>query len=208
MSNHPTKWFSWRPDRGTPDRTHASDLAWVLAHTSSVTLDDGTAVVVRPILPDDKHHVASLFKQMSSQSRYLRYHHAKLRLTRRDLRYLTEVDYFDHFALIAFTVGESGPSAVGVARYIRFAPASDHAELVLEVIDGHQGRGLGTSLVRLLTQTALEQGVRFFVAYVAPANARVIRWGEEQGGIFTRENGVMRLELSLLGTGSKGSPGP
>ena len=61
--------------------------------------------------------MASLFKQMSSQSRYLRYHHAKLRLTR-----VTpiphRVDYFDHFALIAFTVGESGPSAVGVARYI------------------------------------------------------------------------------------------
>ena len=167
-------------------------------------------MVVRPILPDDKHHVASLFKQMSSQSRYLRYHHAKVRLTRRDLRYLTEIDHRDHFALIAFTVRENqGPlPSVSLATSDSRRPLSDHAELVLEVIDGHQGRGLGTSLVRLLTQTALEQGVRFFVAYVAPADARVIRWGEEQGGIFTRENGVMRLELSLLGTGSKGSPGP
>jgi RimJ/RimL family protein N-acetyltransferase len=140
---------------------------------------------------------------MSAESRRLRFHHAKARLTRRELRYLTEIDYEDHFAWCAFIVDDTGTSAIGVARYIRVAPMSDHAEVAIEIVDRYQRRGLGTTLLDLLGQTALEHGVTSFIAYVEPVNGSVIRWAQKAGASFVGESGVLRLELSLPAAGSK-----
>jgi RimJ/RimL family protein N-acetyltransferase len=178
------------------------DPIWVLAHTGSRTLPDGTEVVVRPILPQDKPHLVSILRRMSAESRRLRFHHAKARLTRRELRYLTEIDYEDHFAWCAFIVDDIGTSAIGVARYIRVVPMSDHAEVAFEIVDQYQSRGLGTTLIDLLAETALEHGITSFIAYVEPVNASVIRWAKKAGGSFVRESGVLRLELSLLAAGA------
>lgn len=152
-------------------RTHVCvgpDPTWVLAHTISRTLPDGTQVVFRPIVPQDKQHLVTVLRRMSAESRYLRFHHAKARLNRRELRYLTEIDYEDHFAWCAFIVDDSGTSAIGVARCIRVAPLSDHVEAAIEIVDEYQSRGLGTILIDLLAQTALEHGVTSFIAFVAP----------------------------------------
>lgn len=178
------------------------DPIWVLAHTGSRTLPDGTEVVVRPILPQDKPHLVSILRRMSAESRRLRFHHAKARLTRRELRYLTEIDYEDHFAWCAFIEDGNETFSIGVARYIRVAPMSDHAEVAVAVVDHFQSRGLGTTLMDLLAQTALEHGVTAFIAYVEPVNESVIRWAQNAGGSFARESGVLCLELSLLAAAS------
>ncbi len=146
----------------------------------------------------------SLLRRMSAESRYLRFHHAKTRLTKRELRYLTEIDYEDHFAWCAFIVDDSGASAIGAARYIRVAPMSDHAEVAIEIVDQYQSRGLGTTLLDLLAETALEHGVTSFIAYVVPINGSVIRWAQKAGGSFVGESGVLRMELSLLKARSMG----
>ncbi len=195
MTNHPNPWFQGRTERGTRQNALAPDPAWVLAHTSKVELDDRTEVMVRPILPGDKHHLVSLLKRMSLESRHLRFHHVKHRFSKAELRYLTELDYHDHFALVAFVAGESGPFAVGVARYIRVAPMSDHAEVAATVVDQYQGRGLGKTLLDLVMRAALEHGVAIFVGYVEPANVRVISWVRRAGGTFVGESGVLRFEL-------------
>ena len=201
-----------RPDRsrrrlrerhGQAQAAVGPDLTWVLEHTWSRTLPDGTEVVFRPILPQDKRYLVSILRRMSAESRRLRFHHAKARLTRRELRYLTEIDYEDHFAWCAFMVDDTGTSAIGVARYIRVAPMSDHAEVAIEIVDQYQSRGLGTILIDLLAQTAVEHGVTSFVAYVEPVNASVIRWAQKAGGSFVGETGVLRLELSLPAAGSR-----
>lgn len=147
--------------------------------------------------------MVSVLRRMSAESRRLRFHHAKARLTRRELRYLTEIDYEDHFAWCAFIVDETGTSAIGVARYIRVAPMSDHAEVAIEIVDRYQSRGLGTTLIDLLGQTALEHGVTSFIAYVEPVNGSVIRWAQKAGASFVGESGVLRLELSLSAAGSE-----
>jgi RimJ/RimL family protein N-acetyltransferase len=108
----------------------------------------------------------------------------------------------DHFAWCAFIVDDSGTSAIGVARYIRVAPMSDHAEVAIEIVDQYQSQGLGTILIDLLAQMALEQGVTSCIAYVAPANGSVIRWAQKSGGSFVRESGVLRVEVSLYAAGS------
>ena len=200
-----------RPDRlsrhwweryGRGEAASGPDPTWVLEHTTSRTLPDGTDVVLRPILPQDKPYLVSILRRMSAESRCLRFHHAKARLTRGELRYLTEIDYQDHFAWCAFIVDDSGTFAIGIARYIRVAPMSDHAEVAIEIVDQYQSRGVGTALIDFLAQTALEHGITSFIAYVEPVNASVIRWAQKAGGSFVRESGVLRVEVSLPAAGS------
>jgi len=192
----------WWERHGRDQAASGPDPTWVLAHTRSRTLPDGTDVILRPILPQDKPYLVSILRRMSAASRRLRFHHAKARLTRGELRYLTEIDYQDHFAWCGFIVDDSGTFAIGVARYIRVAPMSDHAEVAIEIADQYQSRGVGSALIDLLAQTALEHGITSFIAYVEPVNASAIRWVQKAGGCFVGESGVLRVEVSLHAAGS------
>jgi RimJ/RimL family protein N-acetyltransferase len=94
---------------------------------------------------------------------------------------LTEVDYHDQFAWVAFTADQAGIWLVGAARYFRLSPSSDKAEAAVAVIDDYQGRGLGTMLLAMLARTAREHDIRSFIAYVQPVNSRVIRLARKAG---------------------------
>jgi hypothetical protein len=80
----------WWERHGRNTAAPGPDPTWVLAHTRSRTLPDGTDVVLRPILPQDKPYLVSILRRMSAESRRLRFHHAKTRLTRGELRYLSD----------------------------------------------------------------------------------------------------------------------
>lgn len=182
--------FDSAPD-GVPDP------GWVRSHTKFVTLRDGTSALIRPILPEDKRLLSMGLQRLSPESRYLRFHYSLSRLNEDELRHLTEIDYHDHFAWTAFVTDETETTMIGVARYIRMARSSDQAEAAVAVIDDYQGRGLGTILLALLAHTAREHGIRSFIAYVQPVNARVIRLARRAGGVFSHEDGILRLDVPL-----------
>lgn len=177
--------------RGEPDP------GWVRSHTKTVALREGTSVLIRPIVPEDKQLLDMGFQRLSPESRYLRFQYTISRLNEDELRHLTEIDYHDHFAWAALAMNEPETSIIGVARYIRMAPSSDQAEAAVAVVDDYQGRGLGSILLALLAQTAREHGIRFFIAFVQPVNARVIRLARRAGAVFSHEDGTLRLEVPL-----------
>ena len=80
-------------------------------------------------------------------------------------RTLTDVDGDRHVAWVALVDGEP----VGICRYVR--TALDVAELAFEVVDAHQGRGIGAALVDAVTTVARDNGIRWFEATVEPGNA-------------------------------------
>src|ERR1700736_6701242 len=88
-------------------------------------LNDGTRVHFRPIRPDDKESLRRGIEAMSPESRYRRFFSPIDHLTDEQLTYLTEIDYQDHFAWIAFLPDIEGSPGVGVARWIR---APEHPE--------------------------------------------------------------------------------
>lgn len=173
------------------------DPAWVTAHSTEVTLDDGARVLVRPILPEDKQRLAAGLERLSPESRYLRFHHGVAHLGEDELRYLTVIDYDDHFAWGAEAEDDPSRPGIGVARYIREKPGSDRAEAAVVVADEYQGRGLGKLLLAKLVETAWEHGIRTFVAYVAPANSKVMRMVRDAGGAVSHEDGVLHVEIPL-----------
>jgi acetyltransferase len=134
-----------------------------------VRLNNGVEVLIRPIRPDDKALLAAGMEHLSERSAYQRFLVPKRTLTDAELRYLTEIDFRDHVALVAVRP-EEPDVMVGVARWIRLADPPEVAEIAFVVADDLQRQGLGTLLAEALADAARERGVRRFVATMLPHN--------------------------------------
>jgi acetyltransferase len=139
-----------------------------------VTLRDGSQVVIREVRPSDKALIAAGHDRLSDDSKYRRFLGPKPHLTSSELRYLTEIDGWNHVALLAVPADDPDVE-VGVARFIRDAREPAKAEFAIVVADDHQGLGLGRDLAVALADAALERGVRSFTATVSSDNAAVQR---------------------------------
>lgn len=137
-------------------------------------LDNGTDVVIRPIRPDDKQRLAAAMARLSDASVRKRFLSPKPRLTGSELRYLTEIDYVDHWAEVA--VLKHDPEAiVGVARWIRDERDPHAAEAAIVVGDALHGQGLGRRLGLAIADAARLRDVRRFTATMLSDNVAVQR---------------------------------
>ena len=162
------------------------------------TLRDGSTVLIRPVGPADAGLLADGFTRLSPESRRLRFLTAKAELRPAELRYLTDVDHYDHEAIAALDAA-TGRSA-GIARYIRDQSDPATAELAVAVVDGWQGRGLGTELVSQLAERARQAGVGRFIALTAGTNVAMGVLLRGMGGtVISREFGAVEYELPLGG---------
>jgi GNAT superfamily N-acetyltransferase len=168
-----------------------------IPRSEPATLRDGSTVLIRPITPADTGLVAEIFAGLSPESRRLRFLTAKEELRPAELHYLTDVDHYDHEAIAA--LDPAGRSA-GIARYIRDRSDPATAELAVAVVDGWQGRGLGTELVDQLAERARRAGVGRFVALTAGGNVAMGLLLRRMGGtVISREFGTVEYELPLGG---------
>src|SRR3954454_11555101 len=123
-----------------------------------VRLDDGTALLVRPIEATDKAMLAAGLTRLSETSRQRGFLGPKPKLTSAELRYLTEVDGHDHYAVVA-TDPDSG-EIVASARWVRLPDDPEAAEAAVVVCDALQNKGLGKELARMLADAARVEGIR------------------------------------------------
>ena len=162
------------------------------------TLADGTRVLLRPIRPGDKEQLVEGFGRMSPDSRYRRFLRPVTRLSERELRYLTEIDYIDHFAWVALAVDEPSTPGLGVARYVRDPDDPGVAESAIAVVDDFQGRGLGTLLMVRLMETARSHGIERFRSYVLSDNRAMIELLRAFGAVTQHgEDRQVRIEMNL-----------
>ena len=156
------------------------------------TLPNGSRVQVRPIAADDKGKLARGLRQLSDESIRKRFLASKPRFTSAELRYLTEVDGFNHIALVA--VLEDDPDQlVAVARCVRLPDRPETAEMAIVVGDPWQNQGLGRVLATALADAARAVGIRRFAATMLGDNeparrlmrtfARRLEEGQISGGV-------------------------
>lgn len=162
-------------------------------HTSTVALKDGTAVTVRPIMPDDVDRLREAFETLSPESRYMRFLRPMNHLSDYETIYLTNVDYHDHFAWVAIVDGRG----VGVARYIRTPDEPDTAEAAVIVADDWQRRGIASLLLGLLGETAWEEGIRHFSALISAENVVVKESLQTIGASLTADDATMAMRIDL-----------
>jgi len=171
-------------------------------YVEHVTLRDGTKVLLRLIVPADRALLEAGFERWSPESRYARFLASKTTLTDEELRYLTEVDQENHFAMGAMrddgdpTVQSVG---LGIARFIRLPELHATAEAAIAVADEAQGRGLGKLLFLRLCAAAAERGIEKFRCEVLGSNtgmAGLIETIAPERTIHVG-GGVMSIEMVL-----------
>jgi RimJ/RimL family protein N-acetyltransferase len=126
-------------------------------------------LLLRRIAPADKDALVAGLGHLSERSVYQRFLSPKPRLTTSELRYLTEVDFVDHYALVA-VLAQSPHVVVGVGRWVRCAESPQDAEIAIVIADDLQGRGVGTLLGRALADAARARGIARFTASMLPTN--------------------------------------
>lgn len=140
----------------------------------ALRLKDGSHIVLRPITPEDKSLLTAALGRLSVESACKRFLAPKPRFTGKELRYLTELDFTDHYALAALPA-DRPDLIVGVGRWVRSPEQRDSAEIAIVVADHLQGKGLGRTLGRALADAARERGVRRFTATLLSENAAAQR---------------------------------
>jgi RimJ/RimL family protein N-acetyltransferase len=179
MFNHHVHSARLRPAEGSPTR-----------------LRDGSTVLIRQVRGTDAPLLADGFARLSARSRRMRFLGTKTTLSAAELRYLTDVDHYDHEALGALS--PAGGRGVGIARYIRDPDDPGAAEIAVTIADDWQGRGLGTELLARLSDRARQAGIGRFTATVAADNAAMPRLLWKMGAELTgRSRGTVEYEVAL-----------
>ncbi len=161
------------------------------------TLPDGTAVILRPIQPEDRRLLEEGLGRLSARSRFTRFFSTLTEFSPRQLDYLTAVDQRKHVAWGAILEGDD-LSGVGVGRFARLPDDPDAAEVAVTVLDEHQRRGIGGLLLALLFRTAMHLGVQRLQAYVLRENQDLVTALKALGGttgVF--EDGAIEVSLPI-----------
>src|SRR5262249_6281649 len=127
------------------------------------TMKDGTAVLIRPIRPEDEPLIAAYHTTLSEGSVYLRYFNAMKLSHRVAHERLTRICFIDYDREMALVVERADPvagrSILAVGRLSRVRGMAD-AEYAMLVSDAAQGKGLGTELLARLLRIARDLGLR------------------------------------------------
>lgn len=161
---------------------------------ADVVLRDGGTAHLRPIHPTDSEAVQSFHTGQSQRSIYMRFFAFKSRLSGRELKRFTEVDYTDRVALVITIGGE----IIGIGRYDRLEDPEE-AEVAFNIADAHQGRGIGSILLEHLAAAARERHIRKFSAEVLPENRKMLMVFADAGYDVKRhfDDGVVSLEFDI-----------
>jgi acetyltransferase len=142
-------------------------------YTHTFHTKDGDLLRLRPLQPEDAHHLVDLFDHMGPESRFLRFNLALTNPDRElvwsEARRLAEIDPERDGAWLAFAqLSDNKEVPVGGARYMRIDEYS--AEASLAVRDDMQNKGIGYELMGFLISRARLAGVKKLVATVQRNN--------------------------------------
>jgi acetyltransferase len=138
-------------------------------------LSDGRTVTIRPIRPEDADRVREFVAELSEESRYMRFQKWVHEPSDKVIRFLTDIDYDRHMALVC-TVQEGGREAiVGEARYVSELSGRS-CELGVVIADAWHKSGIAGLLMDALIQEARKRGFARMEGFVLSRNTEMLRF--------------------------------
>jgi acetyltransferase len=163
----------------------------------SLVLADGSAVMVRPIRPEDAALEQAFVAGLSEDTRRFRFMAPVRELSPDMLARFTQIDYDREMALIAIDESRGGEVEVAVARYVT-CPDGESCEFAIVVADAWQGRGLGRLLMRRLAETARGKGLKRMLGYVLADNACMLALCRRLGCQISTDEQDPHLRVAML----------
>ncbi|MCK6457489.1 MAG: GNAT family N-acetyltransferase [Phycisphaerae bacterium] len=159
---------------------------------------DGRPLVIRPIKPTDESLLHDMFYRFSQETIYQRFFAVKNYMPHKRLQQFCTIDYDRDITLVAVIHEGEVETICGMALYA-LDPKAGYGEAAFVVADQYQGRGIGTLLMRRLTEIAEARNIRGFTADVLADNTRMLRVFEKCGyPVRTTQKGdVVSLKISF-----------
>lgn len=161
-------------------------------------LEDGLAVRLRPIVPEDRERIHRAYDLLSEESRLNRFWERPARLSDHHAERISGVDGTDHLAWIALNPEDLEFPGFGGASWWRDDRDPSRAELSFTVADAWQRQGIATLLYSILWHEGWRGGVREFTGQCRKNNHAMVRWWTEMGGKVREETRHFDLTLTVL----------
>ncbi len=165
------------------------------------TTRSGLDILIRPVKISDEPLLKDFFYSLSDESVRRRFMSSRTDMPHERLQEFVVIDFTREMVILAVKQLEEGvEEIVGVGQY-GIHEQSHTAEVALVVRDDHQDQGVGTELLKYLTQLARNQGLLGFTAEVLYENAPMLHLFERMGYDIhrTAEAGVVELHIGFRG---------
>ena len=169
------------------------------------TLRDGTEIFLRPVKPTDESAISEMLYSLSEESVRKRYMTRTVAFPHKDVQQLANVDYQNTLAIVGVVPSVAGDEIVAIGEYF-LEPRQGEAEVAFVVQDEWQQKGMGTLLLKFLSEVARKRDVKSFHAKVLPQNKAMLAVFHNSGyNIKTEFDGeVYDIMYDLEPTKAKG----
>jgi len=133
------------------------------------TLADGTRVLLRPLLREDRGELQAFFKTVSPEDlQFMRSDVSDANLVQ------SWVDSLDYHSILPLMAVLNDRFVGDATLHFRGGPYRHVAEIRIFLLQEYRRRGLGTLMLKTLIDIARKAGVQFLVAEIAADQSRVI----------------------------------
>ncbi len=165
---------------------------------SSYDLENGSAITIRPIRPEDALMIQTFVRNLSPQSKYFRFMRHIRELTPETLVRLTQIDYDREMTFVATYVDHDVEQCAGVAHYIT-NPDRESCEFAIAVADDWQNKKIGSRLMRALCAEAKMQGLSTIMGIVLATNIAMLEMTHHLGfEIMNNDDPTMTIIVKSL----------
>ncbi len=164
------------------------------------TSSHGLAMLMRPVKISDEPLLKDFFYSLSDESVRRRFISSRTDMPHERLQDFVIIDYTREMVILAVRQQDEIEEVVGVGQY-GIDEKSHTAEVALVVRDAYHDLGVGTELLKYLTQLAQSQGLLGFTAEVLFENSAMLHVFEKMGFDIQRkaEAGVVELRIGFRG---------
>lgn len=158
----------------------------------------GMEIYLRPVENSDETLLKEFFNTLSEESLYHRFFTLKKKRIQDRIQHLITNYMFNESTVIAYSDFNGTTSIIGIGQYF-FEEHSPRAEVALMVKDDFQQLGIGTELMKCLTDMAKKQGLSELTAEVLAESTTRLHLFEKLGFRVTNRvyAGVYQIQMSL-----------
>lgn len=169
-----------------------------MQYVEACQLKDQTAVVLRPIRPEDEPLLVQFHKDLSQETvrqRYLKMLHYEERVAHERLQRICFNDYDREIAIVV-ELKKTPPEIIGVMR-ISKVPGTQDATFAMVIKDKWQNKGLGSKLMEKMIEISKKEKIEHLAAHMLEENFQMQKLVKRFGFSLKKEKNIFIADLAL-----------